>query len=132
MSTAIERFLASRSIAVVGVSRSEEKYGTKVFRLLAKHGYDVTGINPHMSELDGKKVYPSIAAMPHKPDAVVVVLPPQAAVETIKAAAAAGITQVWLQPGAESLKASKVATEHGINLIYDSCIMVQSTANLSR
>ena len=72
---------------------------------MTKHGYDVTGINPRMSELDGRMIYPSIADMPQKPEAVVIVVPPQIAVETIKEAAAAGITQVWLQPGAESPEA---------------------------
>jgi predicted CoA-binding protein len=132
MLNAIKSFLAAKSIAVVGVSRSEEKYGTKVYRLLTEHGYEVIGINPRMNELDGKKVYPDIASLPQKPDGVVIVLPPQAAVETIKAAAAAGVTQVWLQPGAESSQAVEVAAELGVNLIYDSCIMVQSIANLSR
>ncbi|HHT27258.1 MAG TPA: CoA-binding protein [Firmicutes bacterium] len=132
MIAAIKRFLAAKSIAVVGVSRSDEKYGTKVYRLLTKHGYDVTGINPRMSELDGRMIYPSIADMPQKPEAVVIVVPPQIAVETIKEAAAAGITQVWLQPGAESPEAIEVAAELDMSLIYDSCIMVQSTANLSR
>lgn len=128
MTTPVEEFLVGKAVAVIGVSRSEEKYGTKVYRLLADHGYTVYGVNPNMSELDGRPVYSSLAALPVRVDGVVMVVPPTVAVNAIREAAQLGITRVWLQPGSESAAADAAAAELGVTLIRDTCIMLRSKA----
>ncbi len=99
MTPAMRAFLAARRLAVVGVSRSEEKYGTKVYRVLTEAGYEVYGVNPNLAELDGRPVYPSLSELPVPVEGVVVVIPPAAAVEVIREAARLSIPRVWLQPG---------------------------------
>ncbi|GAG72944.1 unnamed protein product [marine sediment metagenome] len=44
-------------IAVVGVSRDEEKFGFKVFNDLLRKGQNVYGVNPNTKVVLGQKIY---------------------------------------------------------------------------
>jgi uncharacterized protein len=50
-----------KNIAVVGTSKNEEKPGHFVPKYLIEHGYDVIPVNPKVTEVLGRKSYPSIA-----------------------------------------------------------------------
>jgi hypothetical protein len=56
--------------------------------------------------------------------AVLVVVPPQQAIEVVRDAAAAGIRHVWLQQGAESPEAVRVGAELGLNVVSGECILM--------
>ncbi len=62
--------------AVVGVSQDPARYGHEVFAALINKGYQVYPINPKYEEVDGQRCYPSLVALPEKPEVVVVTVPP--------------------------------------------------------
>ena len=59
-----------KNIAVVGMSKNEQKAGNYVPRYLIEHGYNVIPVNPTISEVFGRKSYPTITDIPEKVDIV--------------------------------------------------------------
>jgi len=122
----IASFLDKRNVfAVVGVSRDPAKYGYQVYRDLRSAGYRVFAVNPNLSEVLGDKCYPSLKALPVKPDVVSVVVPPKVTETIVETCRELGIRKVWMQPGSESETAIKFCRENGIDVIHGVCIMVE-------
>ena len=124
MDAKIQEFVGSKRIAVVGVSRTEQKMGNGIYKELKQRGYEVFGVNPHLETIDGDKCYPSLAELAGKVDAVVICVPPSKAALVLRDAAAAGIKKVWLQQGSQSLETTKVAKEVGITPVEGKCILM--------
>lgn len=121
----IKEFLAGKSFAVVGASRERFKYGNKVLRCYIQHERKVFPVNPHAEEVEGLKVYPDLKSLPEKVDGISVITPPEVSQEILRQAAALGIKNAWLQPGAESETAMQIAEKAGMNLIAGGpCVLV--------
>ncbi len=111
-------------IAVIGVSSNKEKYGYKVFMQLVKDGYKVYGINPKYNELEGKKIYPELRALPEKPDVVITVVPPSVSEKIVEQVAELGIKRIWFQPGSESEKALELCKKYNLICMAKMCFVV--------
>ncbi len=121
----IEEFLKASTFAVAGASRDRSKYGNKVFRAIVASGRTVYPLNPTAPEVEGAVVYASIAVLPAVPESLSIVTPPHITREVIQQAIAAGVKNIWMQPGAEDSQASQAARDAGLNVIDDgSCILV--------
>jgi len=111
-------------IAVAGVSRDASKYGHRIFCGLIKAGYSVKGVNINGGSVLGHNLYKSLDELEQKPDLVIAVVPPQAAVEIIEQCGRLGIKTVWLQPGSESGEGLEKARRCGVKTI-SACFMAQ-------
>ncbi len=111
-------------IAVVGVSKDEEKFGFRVFKDMIKKGQKVYGINPKADVILGRKIYSKIQDIPEKPDLVITVVPPEVTEKIVDDCISIGIKEIWMQPGSESEKAIKKAQDNRISVIYNACIML--------
>lgn len=121
----IERFLATKSFAVVGASQDRAKYGNKVLRCYQQHGLPVVGVHPKLTEVEGVPCHPSLQAIPGPARAVSVVAPPAAAAQIVADAIAVGVKHLWFQPGAEAADAIAAARRAGIAVIADGpCLLV--------
>jgi len=120
----VDDFIASKNIAVAGVSRNSKKFGNVIYRELRKKGYNVFPLNPNGAEIEGDKCYPCLDDISEKLDAVVINLPPQKALNVIKDANAAGIKRIWLQQGSQSDEAVKFCEENGIDCVSNECILM--------
>jgi predicted CoA-binding protein len=124
MDKKIENFIQAKRLAVVGVSRSDKKFGSAIYTELKARGFEVYGVNPNMQQINGDKCYANLAELTGKVDGVVICLPPQKSVQAVRDAAAAGIRSVWLQQGAQSIETGKVARELGIDPVEGKCILM--------
>ncbi len=113
----IKSFMAAGPYAVVGASSNRDKYGNKVLRAYQQHGLEVYPINPRATEIEGLKAYASLADVPVKLRAISIITPPAITEQVVEAAAAAGVRMVWMQPGAESEAAVKMAEDAGMEVI---------------
>ena len=121
----IAAFLHSGPFAVVGASVDRSKYGNKVLRCYQQHGKEVSPINPRATEVEGLRAYPSLGSLPVKPKAISVITPPAITERVVLEAAAAGVTHLWMQPGAESEAAIRTAESLGMSVIAGGpCILV--------
>jgi predicted CoA-binding protein len=110
--------------AVVGVSQDRSKFGTRIFLDLRAAGYTVYPVNPKGGELEGAKVYPSLADLPEPPEVIDLVVPPAVTEQVVKEALVLGLTRIWMQPGAESDAAIAYCQEHGLQVVHGACAMV--------
>jgi predicted CoA-binding protein len=119
----ISDFIGRRVWAVVGASNDPSKYGNRIFRTLRASGYRVYPVNPKGGELDGVKIYPTLADLPEKPEVVDIVVPPAVTEQIVRQVQELGLTRVWMQPGAESEAAIQYCKDNGIQVVHDACAM---------
>jgi uncharacterized protein len=123
---AAAEFLASRRIAVTGVSRMPEGHGGNVvYRRLRERGYDVFAVNPNAADVEGDRCFPDLPSIPGGVQAVVIATRPEAAEATMRECAALGIDHVWMHrafgAGSVSAAAAQYGRERGITVIEGGC-----------
>lgn len=126
----INDFLSHNTWAVIGVSSNQTKYGYKVYSQLKKCGYTVFAVNPGLDSIEGDPCYSSLAVLPRQPEAVSIVVPPKITEQVILDCIDLGINRVWMQPGSESREAIRNGEEHGISVIHDKCVLIQTRNKL--
>jgi len=125
MTPEMQAMLAANSFAVVGASRAPDKYGFLVYRSLKFAGKTAFPVNPKATEVDGDHCYPRLSDLPQTPEVAVMVVPPLVTKAAVAECARLGITQVWMQPGAESAAAIAACRESGIAVVAGGpCLMV--------
>ena len=120
----IAAFINKRVWAIVGASHDPAKFGNKIVRDLHNAGYIVYPVNPKGGEIEGVKVYPSLADLPEEPDVVDIVVPPAVTEKVVRQVKALGLPRVWMQPGSESEDAVRFCEENGIAVVHDACAMI--------
>jgi hypothetical protein len=120
----IDDFLAQKTLAIVGVSRSGKKFGNTILKDLTRLGYRLLPIHPDASEVGGVPAFRSFAALPEEVGGVIVVVPPASAEGVVKDAAANGIRRVWLQQGAASPQAIRFCEEQGMSVVHGHCVLM--------
>lgn len=137
----IARLMAPRSVAVIGASEDQSKFGGRLYRLLLKHGYAgaVYPINPNRKELFGLKAYPDLAATPAPAELAVMAVPRALVRPIVETCARIGvrgaiiITSKFSDEGAEgaAIEAAIVRTARaaGMRIMGPNCLGLFSPAN---
>lgn len=106
-------------VAVIGASKDRRKFGNKAVRAFAAKGFRVFPIHPAASEIEGHKAYRTILDVPaEKLDRASLYLPPALGVQMLDEIARKGVTELWVNPGAESNELFEKAERLGINTIF--------------
>lgn len=121
----IDRFLKARRIAVVGLSDDPTKPSHDVAQYLQSVGYEIVPINPNLTEVLGRRCYPTLADATGLFDVVDVFRRPQFCADVTRDAIAAGAKGVWLQSGITSPEAKELAREAMIDFIQNRCLKVE-------
>jgi uncharacterized protein len=100
--SSIQRFVADKTLAIVGVSNGGKGFGNAAYSELKTRGYRVLPIHPTASAIQGDPCWRSLAELPERVERLVVVVKPAQAEAVVREAAASGVRQIWLQQGAES------------------------------
>ena len=117
-----------RTLAVIGLSDNPAKPSHSVSAYMQQHGYRILPINPAIPEgstLLGEPVYPSLAALPVKPDVVNVFRLPKFIPAVVDEMIALGLKNLWVQLGIVSLEAAARAEQAGIQVVMDRCILIE-------
>ncbi len=115
----------AKTIAVVGLSADTSKPSHYVSSYLQQHGYKLYPINPSITEVLGEKSYPSLSALPIKPDIVDVFRLPIAIPAIVEEMMTLNLRNLWLQQEIVNTEAAQHAEENGIHVVMDRCIMVE-------
>jgi predicted CoA-binding protein len=122
----IKKFYTLKNIAVVGMSKNEDKPAHYVPKYLIDHGYNVIPVNPTATEILGRKSYPTVSSILDKIDIVDIFRRsedvPSVVEDTIKKE---GIKVIWMQEGIYSKEAEKMAKEKDISAVYNRCMMAE-------
>ncbi len=122
--TSVDAFLAEPALAIVGMSRSGRKFGNAACRELTSKGYRIYPVHPSADAIDGHPCYRRFADLPERVGAVLVIVPPGAALRVVRDAAAAGIHRVWLQQGAESPDVLDACRTLGLDVVSGECVLM--------
>ncbi|MHB8086998.1 MAG: CoA-binding protein [Anaerolineaceae bacterium] len=121
MSKIKELLETPHTFAVVGVSQDKSKYGYELFEVLTKHGHTVVPVNPKYDKIDDCACYPSLAALPQVPDAVISAISPVAAEKLAETCVELGMPILWMPPGTDSAEALDVCKQKNLTVLYDIC-----------
>jgi uncharacterized protein len=128
-------FLATKRVAVTGVSRTPGGHGSNVvYKRLKQRGYEVFAVNPNVDTVEGDHAYPDLKSIPGGVEAVVIGTKPETAEATMKECADLGIKNVWMHRSVDAGSVSPAATEygraHGVTVIDGGCpLMFDPTAD---
>jgi uncharacterized protein len=122
----IRKILEQKNIAVVGMSKNEGKPAHFVPKYLIEHGYNVIPVNPTITEVLGRKSYPSIADISEDVDVVDIFRRSEDVPPVVNdAITKKGIKVIWMQSGIYNEEAEGKAKENGIDVVFNRCMMVE-------
>ena len=104
-------------VAIVGASTDRKKFGNKALRAFIAEGYTVIPINPNQIEVEGLKSYSSVLNVPCQIDIVTVYVQPSVALNLLPDFSEKGISEIWINPGAESEELLIAAKSKDLNVI---------------
>jgi len=122
----IRELIRAKTIAVIGLSGDPTKPSHYVSAYLQSLGHRILPINPSVDEVLGEKAYPSLSALPEKPDLVNVFRLPRFIPAIVDEMIALNLSALWLQQGIRYPEAAAKAEAHGIRVVMDRCLMVES------
>ena len=105
------------TIAIIGASADRSKFGNIAVRAFVRQGFTVYPVNPKEAVIEGLPAFASIAEVPVRPNLISVYLPPTVVLKVLRAIAARGCDELWLNPGTESDEVLAAAEKLGLNVI---------------
>lgn len=127
--TTIQRILrASKTVALVGLSKDPQKASHFVAVYLQSRGYRVIPVNPTLEgTLLGEPVYPTLLDIPKdvQVDLVDVFRGPKHAPEIARQAVEIGAKALWLQLRIVSEEAAQIAEAAGLDVVMDRCTKME-------
>ena len=121
----IKDVFALKKIAVVGMSRYPIKAAHFVPKYLSEQGFDITPINPTTNEILGKKCYPDISSIQHAIEIIDIFRPSEQVLSVIQDAIKKKPKVIWLQEGIHNEEAENLAREHGIDIVFNRCMLAE-------
>jgi predicted CoA-binding protein len=113
----------AKTVAIIGASSDRSRYANKAVRAFVRQGYTVIPIHPKETEVEGLKAYRSVLDVPVAIDMASLYVAPAVGVRIIEEIARKGITQLWVNPGAESPELVEKARGLGLDPIVACSIL---------
>lgn len=120
----INKFMSSKSFAIVGVSQNKHKFGNALYKEFKSKGLRVFPVNFKSGIIEGDNCFSDLKSLPEKVEAVIINVKPDSSQAAIMQVEELGIKNIWLQKGAESPEAINYCKEKDINLIHGYCAIM--------
>ena len=121
----IIEILNLKKVAVIGMSKHQEKAAHFVPKYLLENGFDIIPVNPNSDEILNKKCYKEINDIKDDIDIVDVFRPSEDVLPFVKDAIKKNPKVIWLQEGIHNEEAENLAREHGIDVIFNRCMLAE-------
>ena len=120
----IKKFYNLKNIAVVGMSKNEEKPSHYVPKYLVQNGYNVIPVNPTTEEILERKSYKLVSEIKEDVDIVDVFRKSDDIIPIVDdLLKKKGIKLIWLQKGIINQRAEELAKKNGIDFVYNRCML---------
>ena len=121
----IKQVFSLKRVAVIGMSTHSAKAAHFVPKYLSEQGFDITPINPNAVEILGKKSYQDILSLDHPVDIVDIFRPSEDVLPFVEDAIKKKPKVIWLQEGIHNIEAENLAREHGIDVVFNRCMLAE-------
>ncbi|WP_158215213.1 acetate--CoA ligase family protein [Candidimonas nitroreducens] len=135
----IREILHPRSVAILGASKDNKKWGGRLLQYMTRHRHDgkLYPINPKGGQLMGEQAYPSLAECPAEIDMAVLVLPSHHVLSAMEACArkkvrsviilSSGFSETGEKGAALERQIMDLARASGIRVLGPNCMGVLNT-----
>ena len=125
----IRRILQTyRKVAVVGLSSNPARASHGVARFLQGQGFKIIPVNPKETEVLGEKAYPDLISIPERFEIVDVFRKSEHVPAIVDQAIKTSAKVVWMQEGVVKHDAAIKASESGLTVVMDRCMLKQCRA----
>ncbi|MFN3655124.1 MAG: CoA-binding protein [Candidatus Nitrosotenuis sp.] len=121
----IRQILSLKNVAVVGMSKNEEKAANYVPRYLINHGYNVIPVNPTTDKILEHKSFANLADIDQQVDIVDVFRPSEQVLPVVQEAIKLKPKVIWLQEGIHNKEAEELAKKAGIQVVFNRCMLAE-------
>ena len=121
----ITEILNLKKVVVIGMSKHKEKAAHFVPKYLLENGFDIIPVNPNSDEILNKKCYKEINDIKDDIDIVDVFRPSEDVLPFVKDAIKKNPKVIWLQEGIHNEEAENLAREHGIDVVFNRCMLAE-------
>ena len=121
----VELMRSAETIAVVGVSARSDRASYEVAEYLIEAGYEVYLVNPHETEILGKKVYDRVQDLPKSVDIVDIFRKPADVLPVVEDAIEASAGAIWMQLEIVNQEAAELAQVSGLEVVMDRCTKIE-------
>ncbi len=115
----------SKTIAVVGISKKEDRDSYRVAKYLKEQGYKIIPVNPKYDEVLGERCYPDLKSVKEKIDVVDIFRKPDAIPQIVDEAIEVGAKVIWMQLGLAHNASAKKAREAGLKVVMNKCMKIE-------
>lgn len=117
-----------RKVAVVGLSSNPGRASRGVARYLQGQGFKIIPVNPKEKEILGEKAYPDLNSIPEKFEIVDIFRKSEHVPAIVDQAIKSGAKVVWMQQGVVNHEAAIRASENGLTVVMDRCMLKECSA----
>ncbi len=121
----IKEIFSLKNVAVIGMSKNQEKAAHYVPKYLADNGYDITPVNPTTDKILDKKCYATVDTIDKQIDIVDVFRPSDQVLPVVKEAIKIKPKVIWLQEGIHNAEAEELARKEGIKVVFNRCMLAE-------
>ena len=121
----IIEILNLKKVAVIGMSKHQEKAAHFVPKYLSENGFEIIPVNPNSDEILNKKCHKEINDIKDDIDIVDVFRPSEDVLPFVKDAIKKNPKVIWLQEGIHNEEAENLAREHGIKVVFNRCMLAE-------
>lgn len=121
----IRKILSLKTVAVVGMSKNEEKAANYVPKYLLSQGYDIIPVNPTADQILDRKCHANLDDITQQIDIVDVFRPSDQVLPVVQEAIKKKPKVIWLQEGIHNQEAEDLARKAGIKIVFNRCMLAE-------
>jgi predicted CoA-binding protein len=125
MNDSIDKLLALKTWAVVGLSNNSERAAFGVAKLLIEKGHQVIPVHPKAETVHGQKGYEKLSDIPFPIDVVDIFVNSDLAGEVVDSAIAINAKGIWLQLDVINQSAVTKAENAGLLAVMNRCPAIE-------
>lgn len=125
MNESIDKLLALKTWAVVGLSNNSERAAFGVAKILIEKGHQVIPVHPKAETVHGQKGYAKLSDIPFQIDVVDIFVNSELAGEVVDTAITINAKGVWLQLDVIDQDAVKRAENAGLIAVMNRCPAIE-------
>ena len=121
----IKEIFSLKNVAVVGMSKNQEKAAHYVPKYLSENGYNIMPVNPTADQILDKKSYHGLEEIEQDIDIVDVFRPSDQVLPVVQEAIKKKPKVIWLQEGIHNSEAEELARKEGIKVVFNRCMLAE-------